>query len=68
MKNKIPKLSLFTSLPGTMINPQWLKLPISWTIFCGPKNVQAIEAQLYLGVVVGWGKGVVYLTSPGFFA
>ena len=30
-----------------MINPQWLELPMSRTIFQGPKNVRAIEIQLY---------------------
>ena len=30
---KNPKLSLFASWPGTMINPQWLELPMSRTIF-----------------------------------
>ena len=38
-KKKIPKLSLFASWPGTMINPQWLELPMSRTIFYGPKDV-----------------------------
>ena len=38
----IPKLSLFASWPGTMINPQWLELPMSRTIFYGPKDVRAI--------------------------
>ena len=34
-----------------MINPQWLKLPMSWTNFHGPKtpkDVRAIEVRLYL--------------------
>ena len=31
-----------------MINPQWLKLPMSRTIFYGPKVVRAIEVRLYL--------------------
>ena len=30
-----------------MINPQWLELPMSRTIFCGPKDVRAIEVRLY---------------------
>ena len=42
----IPKLSLFVSWPGTMINPQWLELPMSRTIFYGPKDVRAIEVRL----------------------
>ena len=32
-----------------MINPQWLELPISRTIFYGPKDVRAIEFRLYIG-------------------
>ena len=31
-----------------MINPRWLELPLSRTIFYGPKDVQAIEVRLYL--------------------
>ena len=30
-----------------MINTQWLELPMSWTIFHGPKDVRAIEVRLY---------------------
>ena len=44
----IPKLSPFASWPGIMINPQWLELPMSRTYFHGPKDIRAIEAQLYL--------------------
>ena len=29
-----------------MINPQWLKLPMSRTNFRGPEDVRAIEVQL----------------------
>ena len=47
-KLKIPKLSLFASWPGTMIIPQWLELPMSRTIFYGPKDVRAFEVRLYL--------------------
>ena len=32
-----------------MINPQWLELPMSRTIFYGPKDVRAIEVRLYVG-------------------
>ena len=46
-KTKFPKLLTFASLPGAMINPQWLKLPISRTNFHGPKDVGAIEVWLY---------------------
>ena len=35
-------------LPDTMINPQWLELPKSRTIFYGPKDVRAIEVRLYV--------------------
>ena len=45
---KIRKLSLFASGPGTMINPQWLELLMSRTIFYGPKDVRAIEVRLYI--------------------
>ena len=30
-----------------MNNPQWLELPMSRTIFYGPKDVRAIEVRLY---------------------
>ena len=41
IKKKYRKLSIFASRPGTMINPQWLELPMSRTIFCGPRDVRA---------------------------
>ena len=44
-----PKLSLFASQAGAMINPQWLELPMSRTNCHGPKDVRAIEVRLYLG-------------------
>ena len=53
---EIPELSLFASWPGTMINPQWLEVPMSRTIFYGPKDVRAIEVRLY---VKTWYKAVV---------
>ena len=31
-----------------MINPHWLRLPLSRTNFHGPKGVRAIEVRLYL--------------------
>ena len=31
-----------------MINPHWLKLPLSQTNFHGPKGVRAIEVQLFM--------------------
>ena len=49
IEKKFPKLSLFASWPGTMINLQWLELPISRSVFCGPKDVWAIEVRLYCG-------------------
>ena len=45
---KIPKLSLFASWPDTMINPQWLELHMSRTIFYDPKDARAIEVWLYV--------------------
>ena len=39
---------LFASRTGAMINPQWLELPMSRTIFYGPKDVRAIEVRLYI--------------------
>ena len=35
---------------GTVINPQWLELPMSRTVFHGPKDVRAIEVRLYVVV------------------
>ena len=49
-RKKNPKLLLFASYPGTMINPQWLELPMSRTIFYGPNDVRAIEVRLYSAV------------------
>ena len=43
---KNPKLSIFASWPGTMFNLQWLELPMSRTIFNGPKDIRAIEIRL----------------------
>ena len=42
------ELSPFAPLPGAMINPQLLELPMSRTNFHGPKDVQAIEVQKYI--------------------
>ena len=33
----------YSSLPGSIINPQWLELPLSRTNFHSPKGVRAIE-------------------------
>ena len=38
----------YASLPGAIINPHWLKLPLSRTNFHGPRGVRAIEVLLYL--------------------
>ena len=38
-----------------MINPQWLELSMSRTIFYGPKDVRAIEVRLYI-IVLGAGS------------
>ena len=43
----IPKLIPFILWPGTIINPQWLKLSMSSTIFHGPKDVQVIAVWLH---------------------
>ena len=43
----VPNLSLFAFWTGAIINPQWLELPMSRTNFHGPKDVRAIEVQLY---------------------
>ena len=47
-KKKIPKLSPFASSLDTIINPQWLELPMSRTISYGPKDVRAIEVRLHI--------------------
>ena len=47
-RKHFPKFSLFASWPGTLINPQWLQLPMSWTIFYRPKCVRAIEVRLQI--------------------
>ena len=46
VRRDIPKSSPFVSRPGTMINPRWLELPISWTNFHGPKGVRGTEVVL----------------------
>ena len=43
IRKDIPK---FAFCPGVMINPQWLKLPISRTTLHGTKAVRAIEIRL----------------------
>ena len=44
-----------------MINPQWLKLPMSRTHLHNPKDVRLIEVRLYIMLVAspigGWGGG-----------
>ena len=45
-RKDFPKLSLFASRTGAMINPQWLELPMSRTNFHDPKDVRAIEVRL----------------------
>ena len=47
-RKDFPKLSLFASWTGAMINPQWLELPMSRMNFHGPKDIRAIEGWLYL--------------------
>ena len=36
----------YASWPGSIINPQWLKLPLSRTNFHSPKGVRAIKVRL----------------------
>ena len=43
-----PELAIFASRPGAMINLHWLELPMTRTIFHGPKDVRAIEVRLYV--------------------
>ena len=50
-----------------MINPQWLKLPTSRTNFHGPKDVRAIEVQLYTEHYYGWFVVVVFFFFLFFF-
>ena len=47
-RKDFPKLSLFASWPGAMINLHWLELPMARTLFHGPKGVRAIEVRLYI--------------------
>ena len=47
-RKDFPKLSLFASWTGAIINPQWLGLPMSRTNFHGPKDVRAIEVRVYM--------------------
>ena len=47
-RKEFPKLSIFASWTGAMINPKWLEQPMSRTNFHGPKDVRAIEVRLYL--------------------
>ena len=47
-QKNFPKLSLFASWTGAMINPQWLELPRFRTNFHGPKDVWANEVRLYV--------------------
>ena len=53
-KKNYPKLSLFASWPGAMINPQWLELPMSRTNFYGPKDIRAVEVRLYVQDIPCW--------------
>ena len=48
-----------------MISPQWLELPMSRTNFHGPKDVRAIEVQLYF-VSLFIFKLVAEPSGPGF--
>ena len=48
IEKSFPKLLPFASWPGTMINVQWLELPISRTNVHGPQDVGAIAVRLYV--------------------
>ena len=41
------KLLPFDSWPGTMINPQWLELPISRTSLQGPRDVKSLKVTAH---------------------
>ena len=46
LKKKSKRHPYYTTLPGAIINPQWLKLLLSRTNFHSPKGVRAIEIGL----------------------
>ena len=64
-----PELSPFASWPVAMINHQWLELPMSRTNFHGPKDVRAIEVQLYCCVVTSYFEdaAVIYIWCTNFW-
>ena len=43
VQKDISKLSPFVSWPGIMINPQWLKVPMSSTNIYDSKDIWAVE-------------------------
>ena len=43
---KSTKYPYYASRPGSIINPQWLELPLFRTHFHDPKGVRAIEVRL----------------------
>ena len=45
----------YASLPGAIINPHWLELPLSRTNFYGPRGVRAIEVLLYMLIIQAMG-------------
>ena len=51
-----PYITSICLLPGTMIQPQWLELPISRKNFHGPKDVQTICTLIWLQVFTEEGK------------
>ena len=57
----LPILLSFASWHGAMINPQWLKLPMSWINFHGPKDVGAIEVLLCIFL---WSNKKKYFPGP----
>ena len=45
---KSKRYPYYASWPGSIINLQWLELPLSRTNFHSPKGVRAIEVRLYI--------------------
>ena len=66
-EKNIPKLYTFASWPGAIINTQWLKLPMSRITFHGPKDVRAIEVQLYMHFTYVKSKSTVSIFFFFFF-
>ena len=59
-----PELAIFASRPGAMINLHRLELPMTRTIFHGPKGVRAIEVRLYMDLVNYIDNGRIMQFTP----